>query len=235
MALNRLHTKRINENGIIDQQHQGEVINLTVRALETYRKRPASYLCRWTGMPRAKARSRYELRSATAAGRSVCTSPLCISSEAPAGRRNKARRAAAARKRAGLAFGVRLVELTCNSLPLVLLKSLGVLLCQFLSGVTCTNVCENFKERGRAVPIDFDGNWPETNLRPSAAFLHGASVSPLRSGLGLPRVVAFPLLLLNNTNSGLEATHLFLSTGKPPPTAVYSGVRIFTGNYLSFL
>jgi hypothetical protein len=28
MVLNRLHTKRINENRIIDQQHQGEVINL---------------------------------------------------------------------------------------------------------------------------------------------------------------------------------------------------------------
>jgi hypothetical protein len=36
MVLNRLHTKRINENRVIDQQHQGEVINLTVRALETY-------------------------------------------------------------------------------------------------------------------------------------------------------------------------------------------------------
>ena len=29
MVLNRLHTKRINENRIIDQQHQGEVINLS--------------------------------------------------------------------------------------------------------------------------------------------------------------------------------------------------------------
>jgi hypothetical protein len=46
MVLNRLHTKRVNENRIIDQQHQGGVINLTVQALETYRKRPASYLCR---------------------------------------------------------------------------------------------------------------------------------------------------------------------------------------------
>ena len=55
MALSRLHTKRVSENRIIDQQHQGEVINLTVQALETYRKIPASYLCRWTGMPRAKA------------------------------------------------------------------------------------------------------------------------------------------------------------------------------------
>ena len=55
MALNRLHTKRMNENRIIDQQHQGGVINLTVQALETYRKRPASYLRRWTGVPRAKA------------------------------------------------------------------------------------------------------------------------------------------------------------------------------------
>jgi hypothetical protein len=55
MVLNRLHTKRINKNRIIDQQHQREVINLTAQALGTYRKRPASYLCRWTGMPRAKA------------------------------------------------------------------------------------------------------------------------------------------------------------------------------------
>jgi hypothetical protein len=57
-------------------------------------------------------------------------------------------------------FGVRLVELTCNSFPPALLKSLGV-----------TNVGEEFKEKGRAVPIDFDGNWPEMNLRPTAAFL----------------------------------------------------------------
>jgi hypothetical protein len=60
------------------------------------------------------------------------------------------------------------------------------------------------------VPIDFDGNWPEMNLRPSAAFLRGVSVSPLSLGLGLPRVVAFPLLLLNSTNSDLEATRLFV-------------------------
>ena len=57
MVLNRLHTKRMNENSIIDLQHQGEIVNLTVQALGTYRKRPASYLCRWTGMPRAKAGS----------------------------------------------------------------------------------------------------------------------------------------------------------------------------------
>jgi hypothetical protein len=44
MALNRTHTKRVNENRVFDQQHQGEIINLTVRALKTYRKRPASYL-----------------------------------------------------------------------------------------------------------------------------------------------------------------------------------------------
>ena len=39
MALSRLHTKRVNENQdenrTIDQLHQGEVINLTVQALET--------------------------------------------------------------------------------------------------------------------------------------------------------------------------------------------------------
>jgi hypothetical protein len=35
MVLNRLHTKRINENRIFDKQHQGEIINLTVRALKT--------------------------------------------------------------------------------------------------------------------------------------------------------------------------------------------------------
>jgi hypothetical protein len=51
IILSRLHTKRVNENRVIDQQHQWEVINLTVQALETYRKRPTSYLCRWTGMP----------------------------------------------------------------------------------------------------------------------------------------------------------------------------------------
>jgi hypothetical protein len=28
---------------------------------------------------------------------------------------------------------------------------------------------EKFKERDRAVPIDFDGNWPEMNLCPTAA------------------------------------------------------------------
>jgi hypothetical protein len=59
MVLNRLHTKRINESRIIDRQHQGEIVNLNlaVPALKTYRKRPASYLCRRTGMPRAKAGS----------------------------------------------------------------------------------------------------------------------------------------------------------------------------------
>ena len=51
-------------------------------------------------------------------------------------------------------FGIRLVKFTCDAFPPVLLKSLGVLLSQFLSGVT--NVGEKFKERGRAVPVDFD-------------------------------------------------------------------------------
>jgi hypothetical protein len=69
------------------------------------------------------------------------------------------------------------VKFTCDAFPPVLLKSFGVLLSQFFSGVT--NVGEKIKERGRAVPIDFDGNWPEMNLR------------------------------------------------------LYSGVRMFTGNYLS--
>jgi hypothetical protein len=84
------------------------------------------------------------------------------------------------------------VELTCNFFLPALLKSLGVLFCQFLSGVT--NVGEKFKERGRAVPIDFDGNLPEMNVRPTAASMHGISVSPRSLGFGLPRVVAFPLL-----------------------------------------
>jgi hypothetical protein len=50
MELNRLHTKRINENRIIDQQHQGGDINLTVQALETYRKRPASFILVWESL-----------------------------------------------------------------------------------------------------------------------------------------------------------------------------------------
>ena len=57
------------------------------------------------------------------------------------------------------------------------------------------------------------------NLRPSAVFLHGVNVSPLGLGLGLPRVVVFPLLLLISTNLNPGATRLFLSTGKSTPTA----------------
>ena len=55
MALSRLHTKRINENKVFDRQHQENLQHLKVRELKTYRTRPASYLCRWTSMPRAKA------------------------------------------------------------------------------------------------------------------------------------------------------------------------------------
>ena len=36
MILNRLHTKRVNESRVIDQQNKGGIVNLTVRVLETY-------------------------------------------------------------------------------------------------------------------------------------------------------------------------------------------------------
>ena len=68
MVLNRLHTKRINGNSIISLQHQGEIVNLTVRALRTYKKRPASYLFRRTGMPRTIAKTPFgPMRSIAAA------------------------------------------------------------------------------------------------------------------------------------------------------------------------
>jgi hypothetical protein len=75
------------------------------------------------------------------------------------------------------------VEFTCKAFPPVLLKSLGVLPCQFLSGDK--NAGEKFKERGRALPIDFDGNWPKMELRPTEAFLYGISVAPHSLGPAL--------------------------------------------------
>jgi hypothetical protein len=35
---------------IIYRKHQGKIVNLIVRGLKTYRKRPASYICRWAGL-----------------------------------------------------------------------------------------------------------------------------------------------------------------------------------------
>jgi hypothetical protein len=63
------------------------------------------------------------------------------------------------------------------------------------------------------VPIDFDGNWPEMNLRPTAASLHGMSISPRSLGLGLPRVVPFSLLLFDRLDSKIKATLFFFSYG----------------------
>ena len=68
------------------------------------------------------------------------------------------------------------------------------------------------------MPIDFDGNWPEMNLRPLAAPLHGIRVAPLNLGVGLPQVVAFLLLLLDSADTNFEATLLLLGAGKSPPT-----------------
>jgi hypothetical protein len=54
MVLNRLHTKRINEDSMFDQQHQGEIVKPHSTKIKTDRKRPASCLSRWTSVPRAK-------------------------------------------------------------------------------------------------------------------------------------------------------------------------------------
>ena len=117
--------------------------------------------CRW--------RSRYELRSATSAGRSVCNSSFCNSPVAPGERRNKARRAAQrVEGQVWHSFGEVHMRYAMR-FHQCCLKSSGVLLCQFHSGVT--NDGGKIKERGRAVPIDFDGNWPEMNLRPAIASL----------------------------------------------------------------
>jgi hypothetical protein len=111
------------------------------------------------------------------------------------------------------------VEFTRRAFPPALLENLGVLLCQFLSGVTV--VGKKFKERGRAVPIDFDGNWPEMDLRPTSAPLHSVGAAPRSLGLGLPRVVAFLLLLLFNCpNSNSEAALFFLGAAETPPAAI---------------
>ena len=59
------------------------------------------------------------------------------------------------------------------------------------------------------MPIDFDDNWPEMNQRPTAAFLHGVSVAPHSLSLGLPRVVAFPLLLFDRSDSNSKAALFF--------------------------
>jgi hypothetical protein len=68
------------------------------------------------------------------------------------------------------------------------------------------------------VPIDFDGNWPEMNLRPTAALLRDISVAPRSFGIAPPRVIAFPLLLFDSSNSD----NMF-----------YSDVVIFNWCYLS--
>ena len=57
------------------------------------------------------------------------------------------------------------------------------------------------------------------NLRPTAALLHGmsvASVTPRSLGVGLPRVVAFPLLLFGCSDSNGEATLCFFRTAEAP-------------------
>jgi hypothetical protein len=66
--------------------------------------------------------------------------------------------------------------------------------------------------------------WPN---RPNPAI----SVLPLSLGLGLPRVVAFPLLLLNSTDSNLEVRASFLARAillQPPSGmgAVKSKARV---------
>ena len=70
------------------------------------------------------------------------------------------------------------------------------------------------------MPIDFDGNWLEMNVRPTAAFLYGISVAPRSSGLGLPRVVAFPLLLFDRPDSNSKATRFFFRTAETPPATI---------------
>jgi hypothetical protein len=54
------------------------------------------------------------------------------------------------------------------------------------------------------------------NLRPAAAFLHGVSIAPRSSGLGLPRVIAFPLLLFDRPDSNSKAALFFFRTAETP-------------------
>jgi hypothetical protein len=77
------------------------------------------------------------------------------------------------------------------------------------------------------VPIDFDGNWPEMNLRPTVAFLHGVSIVPRSLGLGLPllRGVQQPTVRLRSS---------FFARLRPlQPPFFLSGVGIFNWYYPS--
>ena len=60
------------------------------------------------------------------------------------------------------------------------------------------------------MPIDFDGNWPGMDLRPTAVLLHGVSVAPRSLVFGLPQFIAFPLLLFDCSNSNSKAALFFI-------------------------
>ena len=123
---------------------RGNSQKLMARKLKTYKTRPASYLCRWTNAPRAGTGgpgvSRMPLavtiRTAVSySSRQVGLHLIILNFIRSASWKAKQSTAGSSSARKG-GFGVRFMEFTCNAFPSVLLKSLGVLLCQFLSGVT---------------------------------------------------------------------------------------------------
>jgi hypothetical protein len=72
-----VQTKRINENSRFDQQHQGKIVivkshSTRIKNLQLlYKKRPASYLCRWTSiicLARKREREVHALRECHAVG-----------------------------------------------------------------------------------------------------------------------------------------------------------------------
>jgi hypothetical protein len=94
----------------------------------------------------------------------------------------------------------------CYSFPPALLGSAGVLLCQYLSGVTSAG--EQLRRETEQRPSTSMGmHWPDVRLRPTAAPLCG--VPPRTLPPPPPRVIAFPPLLLGCPNSGTASMFSF--------------------------
>jgi hypothetical protein len=111
----------------------------------------------------------------------LCTSLCCNSSEATVERRNKALRAGRSSALRGRS-GVHLAKSACYAFPQALLESLGVMLCQFLSGVTC--VCNKF--------TNSDGNWPDLHSGASLVEVEGACLAARRGSPSQPTAGSGP-------------------------------------------
>jgi hypothetical protein len=87
---------------------------------------------------------------------------------------------------------IQLMDLATQSLPPILLKSLGVLAGQNSGSVT--NVLKKFQKRCGHTAVGFNGDWPKMDVLALAALLHGKVIT---SGV-LVNLLPFPVTLFDH-------------------------------------